>query len=82
MGVENLGPGSRNLILARSEAGTYYAPGPQRLEAVDAVTGASVWTSPPLRGSVPPRSLRYLAAGAGGERRIAFGTTAGMYVTR
>jgi hypothetical protein len=79
--VEDLGFARKNLVLGKSDP--YGSSGaPSVLEAVDAVTGGRIWTSPPLAGTVPRASLRYVDLDGDGYREIAFGTSTGMHLTR
>jgi hypothetical protein len=79
--VEDLGFARKNLVLGKGDSWAY-GGAPSTLEAVDAVTGAQVWQSPPLWGNVPRNSLGYVDLDGDGLREIAFGTSSGMYLTR
>jgi len=76
--VEELGAPRKNLLLARGSSYPY--AGASVIEAVDPIRGDLVWRSPPLWGTVPRNSLSSVDLGPAG-RRIAFGTSLGMYVT-
>ena len=52
------------------------------IAAVDPVTGAEIWQSPPLRGTLPINDLNFYDLYGTGQKEIAFGTTLGMYVTQ
>jgi hypothetical protein len=77
--VEELGAGRRNL-LASFGGGSYGQETRPYLAAIDPTTGALVWRSPDLWGTVPLNSLSYLGTAA--APAIAFGTGSSMYVTR
>ncbi len=79
--LEDLGFARKNLVLGKGDSWAYSGTAAY-LEAVDAVTGAQIWQSPPLWGTVPVNSLGYIDLDGDGSREIAFGTSAGMYVTR
>lgn len=79
--VEDLGFPRQNLVLGKSSFWSYGSI-PGALEAVDAITGAQVWESPPLWGYVPKNSLGYVDLDGDGLREIAFGTSSGMHLTR
>ncbi len=68
----------KNLLV--SFGGNSYPPSSAKLLAVDPMSGATIWSSPDLKGGIPINSLGF--CGATGQRRISFGTTKGMYVTR
>jgi hypothetical protein len=83
LSVEDLGFPRKNLVLAKGSL--YYDPygsALPTLEAVDPVSGAQIWESPPLWGGVQPNSLEYVDLDADGFRELAFGTSSGMYLTR
>lgn len=52
------------------------------IRAIDPLTGAEVWRSPPLSGSVPPNSLHFVDVDGDGNDEISFATSFGMFVTR
>ena len=82
---EGLGTGRRNLLLGIGDASPFSSPStaaPSRLAAVDAVTGAEVWSSPVLGGTVARHSVTYVDLSGSSVPEIAFGTTSGMHVTR
>lgn len=83
LAVEDLGFGRKNLLLSASaSSGNGTAGATSTLRAIDARTGAEVWRSPAVLGAVSPRSLWLADANGDGELELAFGTSAGMYVTR
>jgi hypothetical protein len=71
----------KNLLITVSQEGATVGVIPQ-IEAVDAVSGAVVWKSPPLRGDVQLDSLNFYDLDGNGKREIVFGTNFGMYVTQ
>jgi hypothetical protein len=78
--LEGSGFGRKNLLV-----GLYSSTNPdspERIWAVDPVTGAEVWRSPPLAGMVLPNSLHFVDANGDGKPEISFGTSGGMYLTR
>jgi hypothetical protein len=79
--VEDSGVGRRNLLLSASESDDYWNPAAILL-AIDAQSGAEVWRSPILPGTVSLNSLSYMDVDGDGEREIAFATGEAMYVTR
>jgi PQQ enzyme-like repeat protein len=81
--LEDLGAGHKNLVASVGSPGAnpVSTTRPQ-LRAIDARTGAEVWRSPVLWGTVPVNSLSYVDVKGDGVRQLAFGTTYGMYVTR
>jgi hypothetical protein len=78
--VEELGTARKNLVLGRGDQWVYSGVH-SSLEGVDAFTGAHVWESPPLWGTVAHNSLGYVDLDGDGSREIAFGTSLGMYLT-
>jgi hypothetical protein len=79
--IEELGPGRRNLLLAKGDP--YASSGTtSTLEAVDAATGARIWISPGLFGSVTFNSLGYVLLGGATTPELAFGTDRSIYLTR
>ena len=78
--VEALGAGRRNLIL--SEGASPWGSPARTLRAVDPASGAEIWRSPPIPGSVPVNSLSYADADGDGDLELVFATEAGMFVSR
>jgi hypothetical protein len=56
--------------------------GYSELWAIDPITGADVWRSPPLVGAVSRASLYFVDVDGDGDDEISFGNTYGMYHTR
>ena len=79
--LEDLGSAHKNLVVGVGDYWSFSSVQPH-LRAVDPRSGAEVWSSPVLWGSVPINSLSYVDANGDGAREMAFGTTYGMYVTR
>ena len=52
------------------------------LAVIDPSSGAQIWQSPPLLGSVSPNSLNYYDLTGSGRLQMVFGTSVGMYVTQ
>jgi VCBS repeat protein len=77
--VEDVGAGRKNLALGLADPYAY-GTAPGLLVAVDPVTGAEEWRSPPLWGTVTADGAHWLDLG--GSRRIAFATSTSMYLTR
>jgi hypothetical protein len=72
----------RKNLLATQGTGSYSTPVPPRIMALDPKTGALVWQSPSLLGTTPLNSLETLDLNKDGKRRISFGTSKGVCVTR
>jgi outer membrane protein assembly factor BamB len=72
----------RKNLLATLSTGSYSTPTPPRIVALDPNTGALVWQSPALLGTTPLNSLETIDLNKDGKRRISFGTSKGMCVTR
>jgi hypothetical protein len=70
----------KNLLIATGD--NYPSTSPYELWAVDPVTGADVWHSPSLAGSVLPNSLQFVDTDGDGDKEITFGTNFGMHFTR
>jgi hypothetical protein len=70
----------KNLLIATGD--NYPSTSPYELWAVDPVTGADVWHSPSLAGSVLPNSLQFVDTDGDGDEEITFGTNFGMHFTR
>ena len=79
--VEDLGFAREKNELGKGDS-WFYSGTPASLEAVDPVSGAQIWESPRLWGTVPVNSLGYVDVNGDGFPELAFGTTSGMYVTR
>jgi hypothetical protein len=79
--LEDLGFARQNLVLAKGETWAI-SDEPATLEAVDPISGAKIWESPAWWGAVPANSLAYVDLNGDGVDEIAFGTFAGMYLTR
>ncbi|GEJ57761.1 FG-GAP-like repeat-containing protein [Anaeromyxobacter diazotrophicus] len=81
--LEDLGYGRKNLVVSVGSPGAYPTTTTRpRLVALDPLTGAEIWRSPTLWGTVPNHSLSYVDVNGDGRRELAFGTTYGMYLTR
>ncbi len=78
--VEESAFARKNLLLA--VAGSYPTTTPAELWAIDPTTGADVWRSPALTGSIQRDSLYFVDVDGDGDREISFATTQGMYHTR
>jgi outer membrane protein assembly factor BamB len=70
----------KNLLIATGDG--YSSSSQYELWAVDPVTGADVWHSPPLIGSILPNSLQFVDTDGDGDQEITFGTNYGMHFTR
>ncbi len=79
--LEDLGKARTNLLLSLGQYGSFYSQ-PPHLAALDPESGAVVWQTPGIYGTVPINSLSYLDFDGDGEREIAFGTSNSMYLTR
>lgn len=79
--LEDMAKPRRNLVVGFGYTSGVSYPA-QHLAGIDPDTGAVVWRSPGHFGSVARNSLNYVDTDADGEREIAFGTAAGMYLTR
>lgn len=80
--IEDYGDGRKNLLAAIAKEDDGFRGTRTTLVAVDADTGAEVWRSPNLPGSIPKNSVHYVDLSGGGVAAMAFGTTYGMYMTR
>jgi hypothetical protein len=76
--LEDLGNGRRNIV---GNIASPFDMGSQ-IGAFDPRTGAEIWRSPVLWGTVPMHSLHYVDVDSNGKKEISFGTTQGMYLTR
>jgi len=72
--------GRKNLVVAVGD--TTYSQTPSQLIVLDPSSGAQIWASPSLVGTVPVKSLAFYDLQGTGQLQIAFGTTVGMFVTR
>lgn len=79
--VEQSAFARKNLLLA-IDGDNYLSDGNSELRAIDPVTGAAVWHSPPLAGRVSRDSLQFVDVDGDGADEITFGTANGMYQTR
>lgn len=70
----------KNLLIATGDG--YSSSSQYELWAVDPVTGADVWHSPSLVGSILPNSLQFVDTDGDGDKEITFGTNFGMHFTR
>jgi hypothetical protein len=71
----------KNVLVSVSTVGYPY-DSPSELWAVDPVTGADVWRSPALVGSVSRNSLQFVDLNNDGTKEISFATNKGMNFTR
>jgi hypothetical protein len=78
--VEESSFARKNLLLAAG--GNSLASSRPELWAIDPVTGADVWRSPPIVGTVQRNSLHFVDVDGDGDQEISFGTERGMYHTR
>ena len=73
----------KNLLISTgSDNSNYWAPAPTEIWAIDAVTGAGVWRSPPLPGEFSRNSLQTLDVNGDGLYELSFGTYVGGFITR
>ncbi|HEY5760166.1 MAG TPA: VCBS repeat-containing protein, partial [Steroidobacter sp.] len=79
--VENSAFARKNLLLGVTGE-IFTSPGYSELWAIDPITGADVWRSPPLVGAVSRDSLYFVDVDGDGDDEISFGNTYGMYHTR
>ncbi len=79
--VEKSGFARKNLLLSVT-GDSYPTPANAELWAVDPVTGADVWRSPSLSGTVPRNGLQFVDVDGDGDDEISFGTAWGMHHTR
>jgi hypothetical protein len=79
--VEDLGQARHNLLVVTGPTYSYETT-PSRLRAIDPVTGAEIWTSPPLFGAPGQNSVHYVDWNGDGRRELAVGTASSMYLTR
>jgi REJ domain len=71
----------KNLVVAVSNPSLIYSQA-SKITVVDPTTGTLIWESPFVSGSVPIHSLSFHDWIGSGQLQMAFGTSAGMYVTR
>jgi len=71
----------KNLLISTTH-GTYPTPSTNEIWAVDAQSGAEVWHSPALPGTIPLNSLQYADLHGDGKKAISFATSGGMFYTR
>jgi hypothetical protein len=79
--VEESTSARKNLLIGTSPA-IYTVATPNELWAVDPVSGAEIWHSPPLPGPIPVNSLQFSDVHGDGKKAISFATYFGMYYTR
>ena len=73
----------KNLLISTGTDGSnYWSPAPTEIWAIDAVTGAGVWRSPPLPGEFSRNSLQTVDVNGDGRYELSFGTIVGGFVTR
>ena len=73
----------KNLLVSTgADSSNYWSPAPTEVWAIDAVTGAGVWRSPPFPGEFSRNSLNTLDIDGNGQYELAFGTYVGVFVTR
>jgi hypothetical protein len=72
---------ARKNIMVAFASSSPSVPAP-KLEVIDPSSGAEIWESPPLRGTVPINSLNFYDLNGTGQLQIAFGTSVGMYLTQ
>lgn len=71
----------KNLVVAEFVPGLQPAQA-SKITVVDPTTCTLIWQSPNLAGSLPTHSLSFHDWSGTGQLQMAFGTAAGMYVTR
>jgi hypothetical protein len=71
----------KNRVVAVSNPSLIYSQA-SKITVVDPTTGTLIWGSPFVSGSVPIHSLSFHDWSGSGQLQMAFGTSAGMYVTR
>jgi hypothetical protein len=73
---------ARKNVLVSTAPSDYPQTSPNEIWAVDPVSGAEVWHSPPLVGAVRPNSLQFVDVNNDGKKEITFATMFGMHYTR
>jgi hypothetical protein len=71
----------KNLVVDTMNSSLFYSLA-STINIVDATTGTTIWQSPYVSGSVPINSLSFHDFTGSGQLQMAFGTSAGMYLTR
>jgi outer membrane protein assembly factor BamB len=71
----------KNLVVAVANPSLVYSQA-SKIAVVDPTTGTLIWETPFVSGSVPIHSLSFHDWIGSGQLQMAFGTSAGMYVTR
>jgi hypothetical protein len=81
-----LEPGSqprKNLLIATDDTSNYYwHTAAAEIWAIDALSGAGVWRSPRLPGTLSRHSLYTPDIDSDGQYELSFGTTVGAFLTR
>jgi hypothetical protein len=73
--------GRKNLVVSTSNPALYYSQA-SRITVVDPTSGAPIWRSPFISGSVSGHSVSFYDWNHDGQLEMCFGTSGGMYVTR
>jgi hypothetical protein len=71
----------KNLVVDAMNSSLFYSQA-STINIVDPTTGTTIWQSPYVSGNVPINSLSFHDFTGSGQLQMAFGTSAGMYLTR
>src|SRR5262249_18023827 len=82
LALEDLGPGRRNLVVSMGDQYIFSGSTPAFLKAIDPVSGAEIWHSPPLWSPVIRGSISYADLFGSGHRGLALGSGLGMMLVR
>jgi hypothetical protein len=72
----------KNIVLAQTESQYPYPPASAQLSIVDPASGALIWASTPIPGTVGVNALSFHDVNSDGRLEMIFGTSYGMFVTR
>jgi hypothetical protein len=72
----------KNIVLAKTESQYPYPAASAQLSIVDPASGAVIWESTPIPGTVGLNALSFHDVNSDGQLEMIFGTPYGMFVTR